>query len=203
MREDRGQRSAAEPWVAVNEKDPNGSRLNVDLQAADRGEGVAHSLPHRGMRVNHVHHVVDASFQIQHGSSFRENFRGQRADDVNAENFSVLLLGNDLDEAAVIAENGGLAVSHERKLADLNSITRVTRLLFSHADRANLRLAVGGIRDAELVDGVRGFAGDVSDSDDAFHHRGVCQLRKSGYDVTDSVKAWFIGFHPLVHLDKS
>ena len=59
--------------------------LDVDLEAADGGEGVAHGFPDRGMGVNHAHHVVDGAFEIEYSGGFRKDFRGQRADNVDAE----------------------------------------------------------------------------------------------------------------------
>ncbi len=50
--------------------------LYVNLQATDRGEGIAHRLPDRWMRVDHVHHIVDGSFQVKHGSCLCQDFRG-------------------------------------------------------------------------------------------------------------------------------
>src|SRR5690242_8686499 len=93
--------------------------LYVDLQTSDAGEGVAHSLPDRGMRVNHVHHVVDGAFQVQGGGSLGEDFGCERADDVDAQHLSVLFLADDLDEAAVAAQDGGFAVAHEGEFPDL------------------------------------------------------------------------------------
>ncbi len=124
-------------------------RSNVDLQSAHGRKGIAHAFPHCGMRMHHVHHIVYSAFQMQHCGSFRQNFRGQRSDDVNSQHLAVFFIRDHFDEAAVIPKNGGLAVSHEGKFPGLHRITRVARLLFRQTDGTNLRLAIRGIGNAQ------------------------------------------------------
>src|SRR5262249_7667484 len=80
---------------------PGGCPLKLNLQPAPTGKAVAHRFPHRGMRVDHAHHVVDRAFEIQHRRRFRENLRRERSDNVNSEDFAVLLVAHNLNEAAV------------------------------------------------------------------------------------------------------
>src|SRR6516162_3325046 len=174
--------------------------LHVNLQPSHGGESVAHGFPHRGMRVNHVHHVVDRALELQNRRGFPKNFRGQRADDVDAEHFPVLFVGNHLDEAAVIAKDGGFAVADEREFSRLHTIASFFGLFFGESDRANLGLAICSVRNARSYNGLRGQALDMRYSDDAFHHRGVSKLWHSGDNIADGVQTGLIGLHELVHV---
>jgi len=110
---------------------------------------------------------------------------------------------DDLDEAAVVAEDGGFAVANEGELAGFHGVAGVARLLFGHADGADLRLAIGGVGNAQLVDGVRRLAGDVGYGDDALHHGGVRELRQACDDVADGVEAGLGGFHELIDVNEA
>src|SRR5271154_7627468 len=175
--------------------------LNVNLQTAHRGKRVAHGFPDRGMRVHHVHHIVDGAFEVEHRGGLRQDFRGQRADDVNAQNFAKSFVGNDFNEATVISQDGGLAVTEEWKLASLDLVAGGDGFFFRQANRTDLRLAIGGVGNARAQERVRGLSRDVGYRDNAFHHGRVCQLRHSGNDIPDGVQPRLVGFAggPYVH----
>src|SRR5271168_3471525 len=177
--------------------------LNVNLQAAHGGEGVAHAFPHRGVRVNHVHHIVDGAFEMEHGGGLGQNLRGQRANNVDAQHFAVFFIGDHFDEAAVISENGGLAVADERKLAGLDGVARGDGFFLGEADGTDLRLAVGGVGNARAQKRFGGLPGDVRHRDDALHHGGVGELWHSGDDVPDGVQPWFVGFAVRADVDEA
>src|SRR5215469_14293503 len=154
--------------------------LDVDLQATDGSEGVAHGLPDGRMRVDHVHHVVDSAFELKNGGRFGENFCGQRSDYVNAEDFAPFFVRDDFDEAAVRAEDGRFAVANEGEFPGFNGAARLPGLFFGEADRSDLR-----------------------DGNDAFHHGRVGELWKARNDVADGIEARFVGLHELVYRHKS
>ena len=158
------------------------------VEPAHGVECVAHRFPHRGMRVNGGGHIVERGFQAERRDRFGDDFRGQRADGVHAENFAVFRFGHHFDEAFVLAEDGGLAVAEERKLAGFHFEARFARLLFRQTNRADLRLAIGGVRAALAVERLHGFSGHAADGDDAFHGSGVRQLRKARDDIADGVE---------------
>ena len=122
---------------------------------------------------------------------------------MNAQDFAVLLLAYNLDEPAVIPQNRGLAVPHERELAHLDLVARLLRLLFRQADGTNLRLAVCRIRNAIFPNLLRGLACNVGYRDDAFHHGRVRQLWHARYDVANGVQTFFCRFHVLADVNKS
>src|SRR4029453_5346227 len=192
----RGQFAALPPSIAYRS-------LDVNLQPAHGGEGIAHRFPNGWMRVNHIHQVVDGSFEVQHGSGFRENFRRQRPDDVNAQDLTVFFVAHNFNESAVIPQNCGLAIADERELANFHGIALILRLFLGKSDGTNLRLRVGGVRNAGFADLLGRFAGDVSYRDDAFHHGGVRKLRQSRDDVADRVQAFLGSLHVLADVNES
>src|SRR6516162_4763178 len=139
------------------------------------------------MRVDHVHHVVDGALELKNGGGFGENFCGQRSDNVNAEDFAPFFVRDDFDEAAVRAEDGRFAVANEGEFPGFDGVARLPGLFFGEADRTDLRLAVGGVRNARLYDRMRRFTRDVRDRN----------------DVADGIEARFIGLHELVYRHKS
>ena len=138
----------------------SGTALHVNLQAAYGCKSVAHGFPYRGVSVNHVHHVVDGAFEIQHRGGFGQKFSGQRADDVNAQHFAIFLVGDHFDETTVVAEDSGLAVTDKGELSDFYLIAGGNCFFFREPDRADLRFAIGGVRNAGANHLLRGFAGD-------------------------------------------
>src|SRR5436305_1861200 len=94
--------------------------LNVYLQAAHGSKSIAHGFPNRRMRMDHIHHVIDGAFEIEHGRGFGKNLSSQRADDVNAEDLAIFFIGNNFDEAAMVAKNGGFAIADERKFSNFD-----------------------------------------------------------------------------------
>src|ERR1700733_7853813 len=155
------------------------------------------------MRVDRGGHVVERGFQAERVHSFGDDFRGERADRMHAENFAVLRFGDDFDEAVVRAENRRLAVSEERKFSSFHVVTGVARLFFGEAYGADLRLAICGGRAAQPVEGLHVFSGHAADGDDSLHRRGVRQLRQSGDDIADGVEIRFGGFHVGIGMDES
>src|SRR5260370_1475757 len=118
-------------------------------------------MSERGVRVRDVQYMRGRDFQVEDGGGLGEKVRGQRPDDVDAQHLAILFVGNHFDEAAMVAENRGLAVADEGKLAGFHRIPRLAGLLFRQADGADLRLAVGGVAYTLLDAGWRGFTGNV------------------------------------------
>src|SRR5216683_111640 len=153
------------------------------------------------MRVDRKHQVFDGPFEFHHGHGFGDQFGGQRADDMDAEDLAVLCVGHHLDEAFMLVDDAGLGVGGEGELADLNRHAEFLRFGLGETDAANLRLAVGASGDAVLVDRLARFAGDAGDRHDSAHGAGMRKLRVSGHDVAHGVDGFFARLHPLVHMD--
>src|SRR5581483_5279698 len=71
------------------------------------------------------------------------------------------------------------------------------------ADAANLRMAIGRIRDFVQIDWLVFFPGDLGNSNDSFHRADVRQLWRAQNDVADGVDARLIGLHPFIGFDKA
>ena len=133
----------------------------------------------------------------------RDQLERLRPDDVDAQNLAVLLVGHHLDEAVVIAQDGGAAVAREREAPDLHLAALRARLRFGQPDAADARLGIGARRDAVPVDGHGGLARHVRHRDHAFARGHVRQLRRSRHHVADGVDARLGGLLLFVHLDEA
>src|SRR3989449_8731005 len=72
-----------------------------------------------------------------------DDLRRLRADDMHAQDLARRLVGDDLDEALRVAEGDGLAVRGERESPDAHLAPVLLRARLAHADRSDLRTAVG------------------------------------------------------------
>jgi hypothetical protein len=82
------------------------------------------------MGVDGVHQLVDGAFEIHGDYGFCDDLRGRWADDVDAEDLAILGVGDDLDEAVVRVDDGGLGVAGEGELADFDFVALFLRLRF-------------------------------------------------------------------------
>src|SRR5438552_17888624 len=121
------------------------------------------------MSVNGVHQVFARSFQLHRGYRFRDQLGGLRADNVHAQDFAVLLVGNYFDEPFVRADDGSLGISDEGEFADLDLAAALFGLGLGQTDAADLRLAIGGAGHAVSVNGLDWLAGNLAYSNNAFH----------------------------------
>src|SRR5271156_2110490 len=148
-------------------------------------------------------HVVERGFQAHGCYGLGDNFGGQRADGVHAENFAVLFFGYYFYEAFVLAENGSFAVAEEREFSGLYLETGVAGLFFGEADGTDLWLAVGAVGAASAIEGLDFFSGHAADGDDSFHGGGVGELRQAGDDVADGVEVRLVGFEERVGVNEA
>ena len=70
-----------------------------------------------------------------------------RADDVDAENFAVVGVADDLDEALVLADDAGARVGGEGELADLDVVSGFAGFGFGEADATDFGMTVRGAGD--------------------------------------------------------
>ena len=115
------------------------------------------------------------------------------------EDFAILRVGDDLDEAVVRVEDGGLGVARSNgNSCDLDLVALFLRLRLREADAADLRVAVGAARDAVFADRASVFTRELGSDDDPFHRADVGELRQAGDNISNSVDTGFRCFHPLV-----
>src|SRR5688572_21242362 len=73
-----------------------------------------------GMRVHRLFHLLDRRLQMSSHNKLRDEFACARSDDVRANDFAVLLVPNDLDEAFGFAGGAGTSVRAPRERAYLD-----------------------------------------------------------------------------------
>ena len=88
-------------------------RSGVDSHAFYGSVGIEHGFADGGMGVDREHEFVDRAFELHDGDGFGYEFCGLGTDDVHAKDFSIFGIGDDLDEAVVTADNGGLGIPSE------------------------------------------------------------------------------------------
>ena len=125
-----------------------------------------------------------------------------RADHVHAQQLVGLRVGDDLDEALVLAADERLADGLEGHLADLDGDAVALAFLLRPADRRDLRPRVGRARHLEVVDLLGLGAGDRVDRRDALV-RGDVREQQAADDVADRVQVRLGGAHPAVDLDEA
>ena len=84
------------------------------------GVGIEHGFADCRVGVDGEHELVDGAFEFHDGYGFGNEFCGLGTNDVHAEDLSVFCVGDDLDEAIVAADDGGLGVAGKGKFADLD-----------------------------------------------------------------------------------
>src|SRR5262245_12127985 len=176
--------------------------LRIDRESVDGVEGLADRFVERGMRVDRLHHHVHRSLGFHRGNRLGEQFERVRSDDVDAQDFPELLVGHDLDEAVMLAEDARAAVAHEREPADLNLAAGGARLRFGESHTADSGISVGSARDPCLVDRYRGLARHVGHGDHSFAGCDVRQLGSPRHHGADRIHHRFAGQLVRVDLDE-
>ena len=114
--------------------------------------------------------------------------RRVRADDVRAEDLTVLRVANDLDEALRLARRARASAGRERKLSNFVIELLFLALLLGHADRRNLGMAVRRVWNVRVIHSVRRLSRQQLGQHDAFVLALVREHRRAG-DVADRVDA--------------
>src|SRR5271157_152507 len=177
--------------------------LRIDGKTVNRVERLAHRLVKSGMGVDGVHHGFHGGFGFHGGHRFGDDLKPLGADDMDAEDFAVPLVGNHFDETVVMSQDSGAAVAGEGEAADLHLVTLGARLGLGQPHAADPRLGVGAAGDAVPVDGDGGLAGHVRYRDHAFHSGDMRQLRSARHHVADGVDARLGGLLVRVDLDEA
>src|SRR5579863_4816349 len=89
------------------------------------------------------HQIFDGRFEFHGSNGLGYEFSGLRADDVDAEDFAVVGVADDFDEAFVLADNRSTRVRGEGKLADLYVVSGFASLGFGETDAADFGMAIG------------------------------------------------------------
>ena len=125
------------------------------------------------MSVNGEHHLLHGGLKLHSGHGFGDQLRGLRSNDVHTQDFAVLLFRYDFDETVMVADDAGLRVCGERKLADLDFVALLSRLGFGQSHAADLWLAVSCSWDQVALHGTCVFTRDFGHGNHALHRRYV------------------------------
>src|SRR5882757_9759976 len=100
------------------------------------------------MSMDSEHQVLRRSFQLHCSNGFRDELGRLRSDDMNAQNLSMLRVGNNLYKAVVLAHDGSTRVGGEGKLAHFEFVAGFSGFSFGQADAADFGMAVGSVGNA-------------------------------------------------------
>src|SRR5581483_3479437 len=159
-----------------------------------------HRFRERRVRVHNVAEFFGGRLQADGDAGLGQQVGRVWTDDVNAQDFVVLCVGDDFYEAVRLAEDFRLAERREGELADLDFIALLLRLRFGVTDAADLGEAVSAVRHVQVIDRARILPGDVFRRQTAFLRGDVGEPR--GWDhVADGVNVRLGGAHKLINLD--
>src|SRR5271157_4465836 len=98
------------------------------------------------MRMDDVGQLFGGAFDLHRDHGFGDQLGRVWPYYVYPKNFAVFGIGDNLDEALVLANNAGTRVRREGELANLYLVALLLRLGFSEADAADLRMAIRCVR---------------------------------------------------------
>src|SRR5439155_22818701 len=79
--------------------------LAIDAHSVDRVERLAQRLVERRMRVDGVQQRLDRSLSFHRQDAFADQLESLRPNDVDPQDLAILLVGDDLHEAVVLAQD--------------------------------------------------------------------------------------------------
>ena len=107
-------------------------------QAERDHAGLHGAFAERGVRVDGVGDVLERGFQGQRQHGLRNQVAGAGADDVYAQDFAVLAVSDDLDQAVGGAESLGPTQRGEREFARDHVVAGLARLALCQSDAGHL-----------------------------------------------------------------
>ena len=130
--------------------------------------------------------ICSGTFQSQYCTALTDEICSMRSDDVNSEDFSILRIGNDLEEAGDrLSNNSCLAQGREWEFGYLQFVTRFPGSVLCQANAGDFRVAVCRIGNPIIANRVSVDSGDALDRDDSLSAGDMRQLSGTGDDVAD------------------
>src|SRR4051812_22501816 len=149
------------------------------------------------------HQIFYRSLEFDGCYRLGDQFCCLRTDDVHTQDFAIVGIGDDLDEAFVLTDDGSARVCCEGEFSDLDVVAGLFCFHFSQTDAADFRMAVGCVGDVLRIDRLALFPRNFGNSNNAFHCTDVCQLRRSEDDVADGVHSGLGSLHPAIGFDET
>src|SRR5215469_5231509 len=150
------------------------------------------------MGVNRPHQVFHGALKLHGGYRLGDQFRSLGTDDVYAKDFTVACIGDKFDEALMLAHDGSARIRGKWEFSYFYVVALLPGFGLGQPHAANFWMAERHIGNAQGIDRLVLFAGDLGDGDDALHAAYVSQLRSTENNVADGVNSRFGSLHPLV-----
>src|ERR1700684_3337005 len=96
------------------------------------------------MRMDGPHQIFDSSFEFHGGNGFGDQFGSLRTDNMDAENLSVICIGNYFNEPFMLTHDRSARVCGKRKFSDLDVVSRLPRPGLGETYAADFRMAISG-----------------------------------------------------------
>src|SRR6185436_1429034 len=141
-----------------------------------------------GVRVNGQIHFLDRVFVLPGNRQLVDHFRSVAADDVSSQDFAVLPVPDNLDEAFGLVRGAGPAIGAEGKPSYLVVQLPLFGLIFGEPDAGHLRMTIGDTGYVVVHDRLRMMPRHQLGHHDALAAALVGQHGRTG-NVADSVDA--------------
>src|SRR5436190_3030191 len=195
-------RSETRSWDMRRRLEPSNRCSSVNHLAKRVERRFGHRLGERRVCVDGQVHLLHRVLVRASDDELVDQLGGVRADDVSAEDLSVLGATNDLHEALRLTGRAGAAAGREGEFSDLVLDLALLALLLGESDRRHLGVAVGRPGDVRVVEQMGMLAGDHFGHDHALALSLVREHRRTGH-VTDRVQSLHARLHPLADLDEA
>ena len=185
-----------------DERRPEGDRgglKRVEGALADGERGFFDGFTHRRMRVNGAREVFGAAAVLHVRHDLADQFAGAFAENLGAEDFIGLRVGDDFDVAFGGVVGEGAAVGGEVKFADVDREAGGFRGVFAEADRGDFGIGVNDGGNQVPVH-VTGFACDPFGDGDAVFFGFVREHRARDH-IAERPDAGDIGLEVRVDFD--
>src|SRR5258708_21678598 len=149
------------------------------------------------------HHLLDRRFKFDRSDCFGDDLRRIRPNDVDAQDFAVLRVCNDFDEAVMRIDDRRLRVADEGELTNFHLEAFLFGLRLRQADAGDLRITISAAWNASAIHGLGIFPSDACRYDQASHAADVRALRQASADIFTRLAARRSPPHPLIGEDEA
>src|SRR5690554_4026906 len=104
------------------------------------------------MRVHSLDDLSLGSFELTGEDQLRKQFGDVLTDHMRAQQFTILLVEDELHETIALPGCQGTAAGLEGELADLDIAAGFSSLLFGHTHARDLRMSIGAAGNVIVID---------------------------------------------------
>src|SRR6185503_4279918 len=92
--------------------------LSIDRHSVNRVERLAHGLVERGMRMDGVDQRLNGGLRLHRQHALADQLVSLRADNVDAQDLPVFLIGDNFHKAVMLPQDRSLGVGGEGEFSD-------------------------------------------------------------------------------------